>query len=181
MAKMKKCATCGADIASSAKACPKCGATNKKPIYLRPGCIILLLIIVIIGGMLGIRSFNVSQNQKEHIEKGYAILEFNDGTEMRSWDLNELYETSAVEANTYIGKEVETTMLITSIDDPFIEDVPGWLRFSFNDYSLTQSDYDTLTSLRKDDVIRVRGTISAIGGEDWFIELDNITSIKKIG
>ena len=42
MAKMKKCATCGADTASSAKACPKCGATNKKPIFLR-GWFILLV------------------------------------------------------------------------------------------------------------------------------------------
>ena len=180
MEKMKKCSVCGADIASSAKACPKCGAKNKKPFYRRPGCIILLLLAVVIGGMFAIRSYNGSNNQKEYIEKGYAILKFDDGSEMRSWELNELYDTSAVEANTYIGKEVETTMHITSIDDPFIEDYTGCLRFSFNDYTLTQSEYNTLTSLREDDVIKVRGTIDTIGGGDWFIELDHITSIKKI-
>ena len=31
--KMKKCKACGAEIASSAAVCPKCGAKNKKPIY----------------------------------------------------------------------------------------------------------------------------------------------------
>ncbi|NOW20903.1 rubrerythrin [Clostridium saccharobutylicum] len=32
MSKMIKCKTCGADIASSAKTCPSCGAKNKKAI-----------------------------------------------------------------------------------------------------------------------------------------------------
>ena len=35
MSKMKKCDTCGAEIAESAKRCPACGAKNKKPIYKR--------------------------------------------------------------------------------------------------------------------------------------------------
>lgn len=35
MAKMTKCKVCGADMASNAKACPQCGAKNKKPIYKR--------------------------------------------------------------------------------------------------------------------------------------------------
>lgn len=48
MAKMKKCATCGADIASSAKACPKCGATNKKPIFCVDGLFCLLLSFVLL-------------------------------------------------------------------------------------------------------------------------------------
>ncbi len=33
--KMTKCKTCGADIASSARVCPACGAKNSKPIYKR--------------------------------------------------------------------------------------------------------------------------------------------------
>ena len=35
MSKMKKCDTCGAEIAENAKRCPACGAKNKKPIYKR--------------------------------------------------------------------------------------------------------------------------------------------------
>ena len=42
--KMKHCAVCGEEIASSAKVCPKCGAANKKPIY-QQGWFIVVIII----------------------------------------------------------------------------------------------------------------------------------------
>lgn len=35
MSKLIKCKSCGAEIAKSAKACPQCGAKNKKPIFKR--------------------------------------------------------------------------------------------------------------------------------------------------
>ena len=44
MAKMKNCKSCGAEIAKSAKVCPKCGAKQKKPTAL-----IVLLVVVAIG------------------------------------------------------------------------------------------------------------------------------------
>ena len=31
--KLKKCETCGQEIAKSCKVCPNCGAKNKKPFY----------------------------------------------------------------------------------------------------------------------------------------------------
>lgn len=54
MAKMKNCSVCNAEIASNAKACPSCGAKNKKPIYLR-WWFILIVVIVLLGaiGSLG--------------------------------------------------------------------------------------------------------------------------------
>ena len=50
--KMKKCSSCGADIASNAKTCPQCGAKNKKPFYKRWWlyAILALLIIGIAAG-----------------------------------------------------------------------------------------------------------------------------------
>lgn len=177
MAKMIKCATCGANIASNAKSCPNCGAKNKKPVYRRPIFIILLVIVI----LFGVRSFNVARQHNSYVEKGYAILEFDDGTEMRSWDLNKIEDESSVKATTYVGKEVNTTIQITNISPHFIEDGVGCIRFSHSDYSLTQNDYDTLTSLQDGDVIKVKGTICSIGGGNWFIELNNITSVKKVG
>ena len=121
MAKMIKCATCGADIASNAKSCPNCGAKNKKPVYRRPIFIILLVIVI----LFGVRSFNVARQHNSYVEKGYAILKFDDGTEMRSWDLNKIEDESSVKATTYVGKEVNTTIQITNISPHFIEDGVG--------------------------------------------------------
>ena len=44
--KMKNCKVCGAEIAISAKSCPKCGAKNKKPIWKRVWVWILAIIIL---------------------------------------------------------------------------------------------------------------------------------------
>ena len=47
MSKMINCKTCDAEIAVSAKVCPKCGAKNKKPIYKRVWVWFLVAIILI--------------------------------------------------------------------------------------------------------------------------------------
>lgn len=48
MSKLTNCNTCGAEIAKSAKSCPHCGATNKKPIYKRVWFWVLILLAVIL-------------------------------------------------------------------------------------------------------------------------------------
>jgi hypothetical protein len=52
MAKMIQCKTCSNEIASNAKACPSCGAKNKKPIYKRPWFIVVAF-FVIVGAING--------------------------------------------------------------------------------------------------------------------------------
>ncbi len=55
MAKEKKpvaCKNCGAEMAANAKACPQCGAPNKKPFYKR-GWFIALVVLVVIAAMAG--------------------------------------------------------------------------------------------------------------------------------
>jgi len=51
MEKLKKCKTCGKDIAKSAKVCPHCGAKNKRKSKLIGVLAILGLIISIIWGI----------------------------------------------------------------------------------------------------------------------------------
>lgn len=53
--KMVNCKACGAEIADSAKACPSCGAKNKKPIFKKWWfwAIIVILVIGIAGGSSG--------------------------------------------------------------------------------------------------------------------------------
>ena len=53
---MKPCKACGAPIAKKAKACPKCGAKNKKPIFARVWfwlLIVVVLIIVVVAASSG--------------------------------------------------------------------------------------------------------------------------------
>lgn len=53
--KMIPCKKCGQTIASTAKACPHCGAKNAPPLYRRPWFIAIIVILVIgaIGGAAG--------------------------------------------------------------------------------------------------------------------------------
>ena len=51
MAKIVKCKTCGAEIAKSAKVCPKCGAKQKKHIVL--GVILVIFGILLISAAIG--------------------------------------------------------------------------------------------------------------------------------
>lgn len=51
MNKIINCKSCGAEIAISAKSCPKCGAKNKKPIYKRVW--VWILAVIILFGIIG--------------------------------------------------------------------------------------------------------------------------------
>lgn len=52
MSKIIKCKTCGNEIAANAKACPNCGAKNKKPIFKKP--IFWILIIALVVGVVSL-------------------------------------------------------------------------------------------------------------------------------
>lgn len=54
MSKIVNCKTCGAQIASTAKTCPSCGAKNKRPIYRRVWFWILIIFVafIILGSIL---------------------------------------------------------------------------------------------------------------------------------
>lgn len=51
MAKIVKCKTCGAEIANSAKVCPRCGAKQKKHVVL--GVILVIFGILLISAAIG--------------------------------------------------------------------------------------------------------------------------------
>lgn len=50
--KMKNCRACGAEIASDAKTCPKCGAKNKPPFY-KKWWFYVIIAVIICGAVAG--------------------------------------------------------------------------------------------------------------------------------
>lgn len=53
MSKLKKCKSCGAEVAKSAKACPQCGAKQHQGVNVLCGIIIIVTILICIGILSG--------------------------------------------------------------------------------------------------------------------------------
>jgi len=46
---MKKCGTCGGDVAGTAKTCPHCGAVGPGEKYTAIGCVVFLFVVLALG------------------------------------------------------------------------------------------------------------------------------------
>ena len=108
--KIIMCKTCGAEMASSAKACPKCGAKNKKPIYAKWWFYLLLVIIVcgIIGGAGSSGPKKVDSTDKNTNE---TQTEATDGAE------NETSPENTEKQSTFrVGDSVEYEKVIVTLN-----------------------------------------------------------------
>lgn len=117
MSKMKNCKACGAEIATSAKSCPKCGAKNKKPIWKRVWVWILAVIILVaaIGGMTGNSNTNDSSSSAD-IDNS-AIQEPVNYIAVSVADMMDMLNANALKAeNTYNGQYLEITGRLNVID-----------------------------------------------------------------
>lgn len=117
MSKMINCKSCGAEIASSAKSCPKCGAKNKKPIWKRVWVWILAVIILVaaIGGMTGNSNTNDSSSSAD-IDNS-AIQEPVNYIAVSVADMMDMLNANALKAeNTYNGQYLEITGRLNVID-----------------------------------------------------------------
>ena len=113
MSKMINCKSCGAEIASSAKSCPKCGAKNKKPIWKRVWVWILAVIILVaaIGGMAGNSDTNPSDTNSTAIQEPVNYIAVSVA------DMMDMLNTNALKAeNTYNGQYLEITGRLNVID-----------------------------------------------------------------
>ena len=112
--KMTSCKTCGTQIAKSAKACPSCGAKNKKkPIAL----IIVLVIILVLGGLIISKVMDKNSSN--------AILTVN-GTQYKWSEYRDLYHEyylngKAIEfEEEFTPASAEMSGKITQISDAII-------------------------------------------------------------
>ena len=117
MSKMINCKSCGAEIASSAKSCPKCGAKNKKPIWKRWWVWILAVIILFaaIGSVGGISNTNNSSSSADIDDP--AVQEPINYIAVSVADMMDMLNANALKAeNTYNGQYLEITGRLNVID-----------------------------------------------------------------
>lgn len=187
MAKMIKCKTCGADIASNAKACPQCGAKNKKPIYKRWWFYVLvLLVVVIIAG--GSSKTPTSSDGKETTAqtdsaKTKATAEPISYTHYDVVELFSALKENALKAkDTYNKQYVEIEGYLKNIDSDGKYISVGAsdknLDFMFDTVHCTiKSDEqkNQIMELKTDDPIVVRGIITDVGEVlGYYLDIDSI-------
>lgn len=74
MEKMVTCKSCGKEMAKSAKACPECGAKNKKPIFKKWWFWALVVIVIVI---IASSSGNENTNDTNTLENNEVVEETN--------------------------------------------------------------------------------------------------------
>jgi hypothetical protein len=147
MKKMINCKTCGAEIASSAKSCPSCGAKNKPPIYIRvlavfSSLFIAIVIVVFIAAIAGTDDTADSGNNSNQVVH----------SESSSFDGNCGIAASAEMGSSVLGLP-ELTISITNTTNKEISAI----QYYIIPYDVYGNEIDRWTELNK------RYTDEAIG------------------
>lgn len=105
---MKKCKSCGNDIAKSAKICPSCGAKNKKPIYKRVWFILLVLVLLVI-----VISAIVNSTKSYDYSKPEAIVTVDE-------ILDDFNTNSATASEKYSDNVIAITGKVRTIEEAYV-------------------------------------------------------------
>ena len=169
MAKLVNCKVCNAQMASSTKACPSCGAKNKKTLYTRIWFwLIVIIVIIAIGASSNSPNNNASvsvsggTSPSENAEPIKATAEPVKALQVSAKDLLEAYSANEVKADSqYKGKLLTITGQVTSIDVMFGQTsvtVGTGEIFEFGISCYTQdSETDKVANLNKGDAVTVTG------------------------
>lgn len=167
MAKMIHCKSCGKEIASSAKACPSCGAKNKKPFYKTVWFWIIVAIVIIGVASAGGSEENISNyNGTSNNGQGANVIEYQT---VLIDDLEDALDVNAAAAkDTYNGKYLEITGRLGTIDSDlkYISLLSLTNEWDFVGIHCSIKNTDTkeiVKSLKKNQTIVVRGKITDVG------------------
>ena len=191
--KMTVCSHCGAEIASSAKVCPKCGGKNKKPIYKRTWFIILAVIIVlgIISSAFGggnketessgssnngsVSAVSSQKTEEQTSEQEITYTPYTVSQLMSDFDTNALGASKK-----YKGQYVELTGKLNAIDSDgkYIDIVSGDDEFEFigvTCYIKSDEQKAVIMSASTGDTLVVKGKITDVGDVlGYYLNIDEI-------
>lgn len=191
--KMTVCSHCGAEIASSAKVCPKCGGKNKKPIYKRTWFIILAVIIVlgIISSAFGggnketessgssnngsVSAVSSQKTEEQTSEQEITYTPYTVSQLMSDLDTNALGASEK-----YKGQYVELTGKLNAIDSDgkYIDIVSGDDEFEFigvTCYIKSDEQKAVIMSASTGDTLVVKGKITDVGDVlGYYLNIDEI-------
>ena len=166
--KMKHCAVCGEEIASSAKVCPKCGAANKKPIY-QQGWFIVVIIIGVLAIMVS--TGGTSEENKEDISyTAYTVDQL----------MEDLNKNAANASGVYKDQYVELTgrLAVIDSDGKYISIHPlkdKWTIIGVQCSIENEKQKNAVMQMAIDDTIVVRGKITGVGEIfGYYLDMDSI-------
>lgn len=186
--KMTICKHCGAEIAASAKTCPKCGGKNSKPIYKRVWFWILIAVLVIgIGGMAGGSDSSGSSGTAGSSEQsGEASQEKQEeqAIEYQEVSVETLFDALSNNAmnasDTYKNQYLSVTGVLGTIDSDgsyiaIESDNDNYFLDSITCYIKNDEQLEKVKSLSKGDKITVRGKVTEVGEVlGYSIDIDSI-------
>lgn len=192
MNKMTKCKSCGADITSSAKHCPSCGAKNKKPIYKRVWFWILVVVLLIAIADFVASKVNPSDSieiETTTEEDSNAYVDRSEATvEIDCDKLAEAYNKNPDYYDKILNNQVaEWSGTITSIANSDNGEVLVYMRCGLNGYLIdnvvtatitNDKDKKAILSYKEGDKIKMKGIMEVLhwDGIDFF-SLDYATII----
>ncbi|MEI3306622.1 MAG: zinc-ribbon domain-containing protein [Dysosmobacter sp.] len=174
--KLKTCPVCGKEMAAGAKACPSCGAKNKKPIYRRWWFwVLVVLVIAAVGSAMGSEDNGGTDTPQQETtgtpesgagqaeEPAVTYTAYSVGQLMDDLDSNALKAES-----TYQDQYVELTGRLNVIDSDgdYISIVPQDDQFAIlgvQCYLQTEEQRQQVLDMQIDQVITVREQITSVG------------------
>lgn len=166
--KMRHCAVCGEEIASSAKVCPKCGAANKKPIYQRGWFIVIMVLVIltIIVSMSG-----TSEGENENIS--YTVYTVDQLME-------DLDKNAANASSVYKDQYVELTgrLAVIDSDGKYVSIHPlndKWSIVGVLCSIENEEQKNVIMKMAIGDTVVVRGKITRVGEAlGYYLDIDDI-------
>lgn len=160
--KIKQCNVCGKEITKSAKACPYCGAKNKKPLRNRGWFIAIMVVVILcgIGSVFGGKSDSTptKSEQKEIEYVKHTVSEM----------IKDLGDNALKAEEKYDGQYVEVTGQMNVVDSggKYIALYPGKSDFELTPvqcYIMTEEQKEQVKDLKTGSKVTVKGKITDVG------------------